>query len=303
VGTTAAASDPAPGLRRRHLEANGVDFALLETGPDDGPLALCLHGFPDTAWTWRHLAPALAATGRHVVAPFMRGYAPTAVPADGRYQTGVLAADANALHEALGGGPDAVLVGHDWGAATAYGAAAFAPERWARVVALAVPPPALIAAAFTTYAQLKRSWYMWFGLTPLADLLVPVDGFAFLAGLWADWSPGYDAAWDLARVVDSLAPDGHLTAALGYYRAQFGVLAADATLAAEQAATTAPVPQPTLYLHGRDDGCIGAEVAAGVLDHLGPGSQTAIVDSTGHFLHLEDPDGVGGRILDFLGRS
>ena len=47
-------------------------------GPDDGPLALCLHGFPDTAHTWRHLLPELAAAGYRAVAPFLRGYAPTA---------------------------------------------------------------------------------------------------------------------------------------------------------------------------------------------------------------------------------
>ena len=72
--------------------ANDVDFAYLEEGT--GPLALCLHGFPDTAWTYRFLLPALAGAGFRAVAPFMRGYAPTAVPADGRYQTAALALDA-----------------------------------------------------------------------------------------------------------------------------------------------------------------------------------------------------------------
>ena len=52
-----------------------IDFAYLEAGA--GPLALCLHGFPDTAWGWRHLLPALADAGFHAVAPFLRGYAPT----------------------------------------------------------------------------------------------------------------------------------------------------------------------------------------------------------------------------------
>ena len=74
------------------VNANGVEFAYLDAGA--GPLALCLHGFPDSAWTWRHLLPELAGAGFHAVAPFMRGYAPTAVPADGRYQTGALVADA-----------------------------------------------------------------------------------------------------------------------------------------------------------------------------------------------------------------
>src|SRR2546423_8762255 len=119
------------------IRANDLTFGYLEAG--DGPLALCLHGFPDSAWTWRHLLPALADAGYHAVAPWLRGYAPTAVPADGRYQSGALVADAVALHDAFGGDGDAVLVGHDWGAIAAYGAAAVAPDRWRRVVTGPVP--------------------------------------------------------------------------------------------------------------------------------------------------------------------
>src|SRR5580692_7814549 len=122
------------------VEANGVEFAYLEAGPADGPLALCLHGFPDTAHTWRHLLPALGDAGYHAVAPFLRAYAPTAIPADGQYQTGALARDVNALHQALGGTGDAVVVGHDWGALATYGAVAHQPDRWRRVVTAAVPP-------------------------------------------------------------------------------------------------------------------------------------------------------------------
>ncbi len=85
------------------MRANDVEFSYLEAGPQSGPLALCLHGFPDSAHTWRHLLPALGDAGYHAVAPWMRGYAPTAIPADGRYQTGALATDACALHDALGG--------------------------------------------------------------------------------------------------------------------------------------------------------------------------------------------------------
>src|SRR5215216_2468283 len=96
-----------PEVVERRTSARDVEFAYLECG--EGPLALCLHGFPDSARTWRHLLPRLAAAGFHAVAPWMRGYAPTAVPADGRYQNGALVADACALHEALGGGADAVV--------------------------------------------------------------------------------------------------------------------------------------------------------------------------------------------------
>src|ERR1700677_5173897 len=127
-------------MQERIVRANGLDFSYLEAGPDRGPLALCLHGFPDSAHTWRHLLPALADAGYHAVAPWMRGYAPTQIPVDGRYQTGALAADACALHDVLGGDADAVIIGHDWGAAAATGAAVHEPDRWRRMVTMALPP-------------------------------------------------------------------------------------------------------------------------------------------------------------------
>src|SRR5579884_367845 len=269
--------------RRSSVTANGVDFALLECGPEDGPLALCLHGFPDTAHGWRHLLTDLGSAGYRAVAPFMRGYAPTSVPPDGRYQTGALVADACALHDVLGGDGEAVIIGHDWGAIAAYGAAAHHPERWRRVVAAAVPPMGVMAGAFLDYDQLRRSWYMFFFQNPLADLVVPMGDLAFIDRLWADWSPGYDATEDLRLVKESLRDPANLAAALGYYRAMFAP--GDESLAAEQASVQAPCPQATLYLHGQRDGCIGAEFARRAADFLGPGSVVEVLPDAGHFLH------------------
>ncbi|HEY5384179.1 MAG TPA: alpha/beta fold hydrolase, partial [Acidimicrobiales bacterium] len=186
------------------IAANGLDVAYLSDGPEDGPLALCLHGFPDSAHTWRYLLPELAAAGYRAVAPFLRGYAPTSVAADGRYQVGALVQDANALHEALGGGDDAVLIGHDWGALATYGAVAHQPQRWRRAVTAAVPPTASIGVSLLTYAQLQKSWYMFFFLSPLAEVALPLNDYSFIDHLWNDWSPGYDGAWDVARVKESI---------------------------------------------------------------------------------------------------
>src|SRR3954469_17839594 len=101
-------------FREGRTEVGGVDLAYLEAG--EGPLALCLHGFPDSAWTWRHLLPELAGAGYRAVAPFMRGYDPTEVPDDGRYFVGDLVRDVSELYGSLGGDDRAVLIGHDWGA-------------------------------------------------------------------------------------------------------------------------------------------------------------------------------------------
>ena len=81
----------------KFVTGNGVRFGYLSAGEPGAPVALCLHGFPDSAHTWRHLLPRLAVLGYHAVAPFLRGYAPTEVPADGAYQLGALIADAVAL--------------------------------------------------------------------------------------------------------------------------------------------------------------------------------------------------------------
>ena len=123
------------------VETDELTYGCLTAG-DSGPLALCLHGFPDTAHGWRELLPVLADAGYRAVAPFMRGYAPTSVPTDGQYHVATLVRDATVLHDALDGDGDAVIIGHDWGALATYGAAAYAPDRWRRVVAAAVPPAA-----------------------------------------------------------------------------------------------------------------------------------------------------------------
>jgi pimeloyl-ACP methyl ester carboxylesterase len=285
----------------RTVEVNGVHYCYLEAGPPDGPLALCLHGFPDTAHTWRHLLPALAAAGFHGVAPFIRGYAPTGLAPGGVYQTGALAADAIGLHEALGGGDDAVIVGHDWGALATYGAVGHDPGRWRAAVTMAVPPTQAVASAFFTYDQLRRSWYTFFFQSPLAEIALPMDDFAFVARLWADWSPGYDAGWDVARVKASIGTPERMVAAISYYRAMYDETRRDPALAALEDAVLAPMPRPTLYLHGEDDGCFALDAIGDPLAFMAEGSALVTVGGAGHFLQVEQPEVVNRHVLAFLG--
>jgi pimeloyl-ACP methyl ester carboxylesterase len=305
TGTTGATT-----ITEGTIDANGLRFGYLAAG-ETGPLALCLHGFPDSAWTWRHLLPELAAAGYRAVAPWLRGYAPTQVPDDACYQSGMLSRDAGALHEAFGGDGDAVLVGHDWGALAAYaavhetiGTSAGPVPRWRRMVAMAVPHPGAIAAGFLSYDQLQRSWYMFFFQHPLAEMAVAMGDLDFIDRLWADWSPGFAADEERAHAKDALGDPSNLAAALGYYRATLSNvgLSSDPAVVELQEASNRPVPVPCLYLHGRTDGCMGADLAATSSGFLaGEGSRVELVDDAGHFLHLERPDAVNRLIVDFVG--
>ena len=276
-------------IRQETVKANGLSFGVLTCG-DSGPLALCLHGFPDSAHTYRHLLPQLADAGFRAVAPWLRGYDPTEIPSDGDFSIAALAADANALHEAYDGGGDAVLIGHDWGAMTSYVAGALAPDRWRRLATMAVPPPKTASAAFVHYRQLKRSFYIFLFQTGLAPV-IGMDDLAFIDGLWADWSPGYDAGADLPEVKKSLRNQDNLMAAIGYYRAMF---------APQGTPSTEPHRQPTLYLHGDNDGAFGVEGVAGAESELPAGSGVEVIAGTGHFLHLEKPAEINRLILDWL---
>ena len=289
-----------PTITHETVTANGIDFHYLACGT--GPLALCLHGFPDTAHSWRHLLPALAQAGFRAVAPFMRGYAPTSLAPNGAYQTAALATDANELHAVLGGDERAVIIGHDWGAPATYGAAILEPSRWTRVVGMSVPPWNTFGSAFlTNQDQIQRSWYMFFFQHPLSDHIVASQNMAFIDRLWNQWSPGYDGASDASRVKESLADPTHLAAALGYYRATLGQGYRDPQLADAQTAMQTETPsQPVLYLHGEKDGCIGVELAHDARTRKPANADVVVVEGAGHFLQLERPAAVNALIVDWV---
>ncbi len=287
-------------MKEGHVQANGLEIHYLEQG--DGPLVVALHGFPDHARSFRLQMPALAEAGYRVVAPYMRGYGPTKAPADGPFSVPKLGEDAVALIEALGA-EKAILIGHDWGAAAAYAAASQAPERISKLVTLAVPFGAGFATSLVANPeQQRRSWYMFFFQMPFADAAVELNDFAFIDRLWREWSPGYTPDAEEMRLLKAtLGSEGSLSAALGYYRHAFSpppdVAAAVADLTARSAG---PIQVPTLYLHGRDDGCIGVEVAEGMEDAFPQGLRRVVVDGAGHFLQLEAPERVNEEILRFL---
>ena len=262
---------------------------------DDVALPL-VHGFPDTPHTWRHLGPRLAAHGYRVVAPWLPGYdAPGQTPISvGTYVRSILA-----VRNRFEGDERALLVGHDWGANAGYGVTVTEPGAFSRFVAIAVPPTAALGAGLLRYAQLRRSFYVWFiqqvGLAEMA-LLEP----GFWESLWADWSPGYDAGDDIAVVRRHVTAES-IAGVVSPYRSSLNPQFVDPEAVGEAAATMSPPAVPTLYLHGVRDGAIGAELLGDVTDHLpAPGSAFELMDDVGHFLHLEQPEALWAKISGWL---
>src|SRR6266576_1341417 len=152
------------------VPGGGGDLKALTWGAPDAPIALCLHGFPDTAYGWRQFAPPLTESGWRVVAPFMRGYAPSSIPADGSYHVGARRDDALRVRSAAGGAEHDVVMGHDWGAIAATGLAAMPDSPFTKAVLMSVPPSAAFRPlgrvvdrgrlARQVPHQLLRSWYI-----------------------------------------------------------------------------------------------------------------------------------------------
>jgi pimeloyl-ACP methyl ester carboxylesterase len=283
------------------IDLGDVTLRALSYGSSDAPLALCLHGFPDTAHTFRHLGPHLAERGYHVVVPFLRGYAPSSLSKTDNYQLVTLANDALTLHDRLGGDERALIVGHDWGASIAYVATSAAPNRWRHAVTMAVPPLMLFAEALSTFDQLRRSWYVFYFQSPFAESVVELHGLEFIERLWRTWSPNYAPEDDMVHVRHALGDREHLRAALGYYRAMFDakpLLDPSLQYLADTAFTPSTVP--TLYLHGAADGCVAPLDSAKVLGALASGSRYEVLRDVGHFLHLEQPRAVHRALDAFL---
>ncbi|MFV0495365.1 alpha/beta fold hydrolase [Mycobacterium sp.] len=290
------------------VEGPNGDLKALTWGSPGDPIALCLHGFPDTAYGWRKIAPRLAESGWRVVAPFMRGYAPSSIPVDGSYHIGALMDDALRVRSAAGGTERDVVIGHDWGAIAAAGLAALPEAPFAKAVIMSVPPPGAFRPlgrvpdrgrlAWQIPRQLLRSWYISYFQVPWlpersASWVVPL--------LWRRWSPGYRCDEDLRHVDAAIGTPQSWRAALGPYRATIGNTRPPARYAELHRYWTRAPKLSSLYLHGEDDGCMTSAFASWVEPVLPPGSEVALIPRAGHFLQLEQPATIAELVLDFIG--
>jgi pimeloyl-ACP methyl ester carboxylesterase len=270
----------------KQIDANGLRFAYFEEGT--GPLVLLAHGFPDTAHTWDDVRPALARAGYRAVSPFMRGYAPTAIPTDAAYDADTLGRDLAALVEALGE-TRAVVVGHDWGASAAYSAAGIAPKRVELLVTLAIPHPASVLPTPQTLWALRHFFYL---RTKGAPTKVRDGNFAYLDALVRRWSPKWNVPEGETDAVKKVFRDpACLDAALGYYRALRPWI---------PAGQRRKVTVPAVCFSGEDD-ILGPKAFERARSRFLAGYEVVHMPG-GHFMHREHPDRFASELLAALKR-
>jgi pimeloyl-ACP methyl ester carboxylesterase len=265
-----------------------------------------LHGWPDAPHGWRVVAQHLQAAGWRTIIPYLRGTAPTRFLSDDtpRVASGVaLAQDAIDLLDALQLERVAV-VGHDWGARTAYTLAALFPERVTAIVALALAFQPRGAFTLPDFAQARLFWYQWFMCTEAGAAAVRQDPVGFARIQWDTWSPpGWFDEAEFAATAESFRAPDWAAITLNAYRSRW--LPGEATDPRYDALEARlheieHLGTPTLMLQGAADTCDSPQESEGLDQYFTAGYQRLLVEGAGHFPHREAPDAVAHNILAFL---
>lgn len=281
------------------LETPRGHFIARSYGKPGAPVVLALHGFPDTPASFGPLAEALTTAGYRVVAPFMRGYSPSTL--EGPFHLDALAEDVGVLADAVSPDAPVVLLGHDWGGAVTYAAAARFATRIRCAVAMSVPHPmSFVRALARSPSQLRRSWYMAFFQLPFVpELALALDDYALIDRLWRDWSPDYrpsvEERSELKRCLRASMP-----APIEYYRAMAWPPREALARLRDGKAKERRVKIPLLHLTGGDDGCIAPSAGRGQGAWFDGPFRSETIPGVGHFLHLERPELVARPILAWL---
>jgi pimeloyl-ACP methyl ester carboxylesterase len=279
------------------VDVGEVRLAVAEAGEGD-PVVL-LHGFPELSYSWRHQLPALAAAGYAAAAPDLRGYGRSDRPlAVDDYAFPKLVGDVLGLIGALGH-ESVHLIGHDWGGTLAWTVAGSFPERVRSLTILNAPQPAVSARLRRDDPEQRaKSWYMLlFQFAGIAEAWLSADDFANLREfVFGTAPPEAFPPEDQEVFVGALRPDGALTAALNWYRANMPPAAW-----LREPPDPLEITVPTLIVWGEGDAYMGPalleESAATVTGPL----RVERLPGVSHWVQQEAPDRVNGLLIEFLG--
>jgi len=285
------------GLVHREVHANGLRFHVAECGEGDR-LALCLHGFPEQWFSWRHQMPLLARLGWRVQAPSLRGYGASDRPERrDDYAIELLLDDVAGLIDAARA-REVMLLGHDWGGILAWFFALRRLRPLDRLVVMNLPHPGAAASVFKGFRQLRRSWYAFFFQIPwLPERLLALRGAQAIgdAFLHMTVQPGRYPDEILARYREAALQPGALKAMLDYYRA----LLRGGGLRRQQALGHPLIEVPTLMIWGEHDTALSKQATVGT-DAFVKDLSLRYLPDAGHFVQQDQPEQVNEMLEAWL---
>jgi len=281
-------------LRERFIETNGIKLHVMEAGPEDGPMILFLHGFPEFWWAWRKQLPYFADKGYRVVAPDQRGYnlsdKPEGVAA---YNIDKLAKDMIGLIDAYGQ-KQVYLVGHDWGASVSWWLALKYPDRFRKLVILNVPHPKIMAKnVFTNTAQMQRSWYIFcFQIPGAVDRLAAAGDYEWVLQLiTTSANPGTFSPAELEEYRKAFRQPGAFTAMVNWYRAMIQTQS--------EPPRSFDVTVPMIFMWGEEDVAMLTEMADQSMRYCKEGRLIKL-PGVSHWIQHEAADKVNAQIAEFF---
>ena len=283
-------------IKTKMVEANGLTFQVDTCGSGD-KFAICLHGYPESSFSWRYQLPLLARLGYTAWAPNLRGYAGSSRPPHrSDYRIDCLTADVAGLIDASGA-RSTLLIGHDWGGVIAW---IFALQRirpLERFIVLNFPHPKLYRERINRWPQIRKSWYVFlFQLPWVPELMMGSRGARIVGQSFSatavDKSRFPEEVLDVYRR-NALIP-GALTAMINYYRANWGIRRGG-LFAEQRQAIESVLETPTLMIWGEVDIALGK--------HLTFGTEKLVRDLTlrylpdvSHWVQQEAPETVNAMI-------
>lgn len=281
------------------IRANGLSFETEIAGRGGDKFALLLHGFPESNLSWRFQIPLLVKLGYEVWAPNLRGYGGSSRPSGvDAYRLPHLMADVAGLIDAGANGRPVTLMAHDWGAVIAWAFAADKVRPLDKLVIMNVPHPARMGEGLQTWAQRKKSWYVYFFQLPwLPEAALGANNAAAIGRAFSNmavdktnFTPDILAAYRANATIP-----GALTAMVNYYRAT----ARGPDFARYRRDVVAPITTPTLMIWGEADTALGVELTNNY-DGLVADMKLVRLPNVSHWVQQEAPDKVNAILRDWL---
>jgi pimeloyl-ACP methyl ester carboxylesterase len=288
-----------PGLSFQYvnLPGRGLKLHVGFQGPAAGPPVMLVHGFPESWYSWRHVAPRLAAAGYRVIMPALRGYERSDKPADpDAYHPNELGDDLAALLDALGIAQLTAVAGHDWGGIASWYLAMRHESRVARVISMNIPHPGVFAKQWAKPEQRRKCFYFYiFAKHKLAGWVwTRGDGYLIRWQL-KKYAGGVPTDADVQPFADHAQIDDAMRFMCGYYTKLLSLDPKD------MLAEVRDVSVPVRVLWGDQDPAFATELAWRTEEHCdGSKLKVRIFEGIGHFLHLQIPEVVAEAVLDAI---